>query len=1142
MTKILKIFINAMLAMFIGIVNIFAYEVGDIITFGSYPYYEDGTEKAIEWQILEKYDDGTALVISKYCLDVVQYNNKDVNITWEKSTIRKWLNNDFYKKAFKNADKNIIVESYLDSNDNSKFNTKGGEDTRDKLFLLSIEEAEKYFGRQEERRGYPTPYTNSKKADYGRKDYDGSCDWWLRSPGIVLSNAAFVIEDGNVDNRGANVTWNYIAVRIGFKINMNGIESPKSSSKNFVADAKNVQTKTLDKNYEVGDIIKFGSYPYYSNGTEKTIEWQILEKYEDGTALVISKYCLDVVQYNNKNVDVTWETSTIRKWLNKEFYKKAFKNEDKTLLIESYVVNKDNVEDETYGGNNTSDKMFLLSIDEANKYFGSKQERRGYPTPYVENNVNSKLGHLLPAKEYGGSCEWWLRSPGLDQDYAAIVSEDGSVDSTGDDVNEDEVAVRVAFKINLKNLKFPQNEDGGRKTQGNSYKIGDIIEFGSYPYYEDGTEKPIEWQILEKYNDGIALVISRYVLESAAYHETNKDVTWEKSTVREWLNNGFYNKAFRNVNRDLIIESYIKNKNNSGRVFDYRWNTKGGKDTRDKLFLLSIEEAEKYFSSYEARRGYPTPYAKISNEIYKLNDKYGGSCSWRLRSPGCAQFLSAYVKDDGSVEIEGAVAWVATGVRPALKINLKNLPKVESLKKTDTAMNKNYFNKENSQNVDILALRKGFHPDRTRVVFDISDACVWEETRFSDSFLLQIKGAVSKIDAKKIKIGHEIKKVDISSNKAGRTSIKIDKGSTGGYVQVQLLDNPYRIVIDVFKLKDGQTQDQQYEDYLAGKIDISKFEDLNKYNELLSEEDKQSEEEITEADRETVQDIKPLKQTAGKRIIVIDPGHGGDFEGTYFASGAFMGYEDKIQYIYETVDGKDQKIPLTRIITNDDRTYTEYITKQVPKYEKMVWEKKITLDQAKAIKAYFDKKKKSPFKVILTRETDEQLGRTLGSDLAYRGEFALKNKAVAFISMHVNFMGDDHKQECGARGFEIMYRSIGGDSDNGRLDYLKGDTPQEREKDRTLMVEAKEQGRNLANIVSGHLKKHFIEHQPPNIDKEMGRGWSIAVLRIARYPAILLETGYLCNREDRELLQKPDTNNKIAEALYNSLKQYFGIK
>ena len=201
----------------------------------------------------------------------------------------------------------------------------------------------------------------------------------------------------------------------------------------------------------IGDIIEFGSYPYYASRREKAIKWQILEKYDDGTALVISKYALDNVKYNETYTNVTWETSSIRKWLNNDFYNKAFRNADKSLIKESYVVNKDNAEYNTKGGNYTYDKMFLLSIEEAEKYFSRDKKRKLWPTPYARSR-NSKEGNLYISISYGGSCWWWLRSPGYNQNYAASVTYDGDVYSYGTNVNYDGYAVRVAFKINLKNL------------------------------------------------------------------------------------------------------------------------------------------------------------------------------------------------------------------------------------------------------------------------------------------------------------------------------------------------------------------------------------------------------------------------------------------------------------------------------------------------------------------------------------------------------------------------------------------------------------------------------------------------------------------------------------------------------------------
>lgn len=73
-------------------------------------------------------------------------------------------------------------------------------------------------------------------------------------------------------------------------------------------------------------------------------------------------------------------------------------------------------------------------------------------------------------------------------------------------------------------------------------KAGNIIEFGSYPFEADGTEKPIEWIILERYSDDTALLLSRYGLDSKRFDSSSNN--WEQSEIRAWLNNTFYNKAF----------------------------------------------------------------------------------------------------------------------------------------------------------------------------------------------------------------------------------------------------------------------------------------------------------------------------------------------------------------------------------------------------------------------------------------------------------------------------------------------------------------------------------------------------------------------------------------------------------------------
>lgn len=193
-----------------------------------------------------------------------------------------------------------------------------------------------------------------------------------------------------------------------------------------------------------GDTVLFGEYEQdnnTSNGKED-VEWLVLEV-KDGKALVVSKYALDCKQYNTSNTDVTWETCTLRKWLNNDFINAAFSSYEKAM-IPTVTVSAD--KNSTNPGNATQDQVFLLSITEANKYFGSDSARQCKPTDYAFANgayVNS----------VNGNCGWWLRSPGVTQysaHSAAYVHNSGGVYESGCDVNIGTSAVRPAMWISLK--------------------------------------------------------------------------------------------------------------------------------------------------------------------------------------------------------------------------------------------------------------------------------------------------------------------------------------------------------------------------------------------------------------------------------------------------------------------------------------------------------------------------------------------------------------------------------------------------------------------------------------------------------------------------------------------------------------------
>lgn len=198
------------------------------------------------------------------------------------------------------------------------------------------------------------------------------------------------------------------------------------------------------KNAEVGDVITFGSYEQddnTSNGKE-AIEWIVLAR-ENDRVLVVSKYCLDTKPYNEVTTDVTWETCSLRTWLNTEFYNEAFTSEEQSKIITTTVSADKNPEYNTNPGNDTQDKVFLLSIVEVKMYFKIRADRVAKPTKYAEN----KGVYVCD----DGSCYWWLRSPGSDSFYAADVADDGSIPLYGYYVDNVLRAVRPALWLEIDN-------------------------------------------------------------------------------------------------------------------------------------------------------------------------------------------------------------------------------------------------------------------------------------------------------------------------------------------------------------------------------------------------------------------------------------------------------------------------------------------------------------------------------------------------------------------------------------------------------------------------------------------------------------------------------------------------------------------
>ena len=222
----------------------------------------------------------------------------------------------------------------------------------------------------------------------------------------------------------------------------------------LLANDPNLSAAARDAKFSVGNYVTFGTYPQTSSGTDSTpIEWLVIDR--DGQkALLISRYALDAQPYNTSYEDMTWEECSLRTWLNGTFMNKAFSATEQSAILLTHVDNSGSqgYKWSTDGGNDTQDKIFLLSHAEANKYFDvttdndENTKSRVEPTAYaIENGAWTSSNNKTADGK--AAVRWWLRSPGYDLNLAAGVYTDGSLFYTS--VSSTSGSVRPALWVNL---------------------------------------------------------------------------------------------------------------------------------------------------------------------------------------------------------------------------------------------------------------------------------------------------------------------------------------------------------------------------------------------------------------------------------------------------------------------------------------------------------------------------------------------------------------------------------------------------------------------------------------------------------------------------------------------------------------------
>ena len=198
--------------------------------------------------------------------------------------------------------------------------------------------------------------------------------------------------------------------------------TPTSSSVSMPANSTVTSGALVSK---VNDEATLGTY------SEKDIEWQTLAiDQENGKALLIAKDCIVVMPYHSADsAEATWETSTLRAWLNAEFYETAFNSEDQLLILETELTTEPNSETGIAGGNDTIDKVFVLSEAEVRKYFATDE--------------------AMIAQFGGENVSWWTRTSGINIRSSVCTYKGGDLYTTGNHNDTEGVGVRPAMWISL---------------------------------------------------------------------------------------------------------------------------------------------------------------------------------------------------------------------------------------------------------------------------------------------------------------------------------------------------------------------------------------------------------------------------------------------------------------------------------------------------------------------------------------------------------------------------------------------------------------------------------------------------------------------------------------------------------------------
>ena len=709
-----------------------AYDFGSHVFFGRYEQDNDPDNgpEPIEWIVLDMDEAGSrALVISRYALDHRKYHDPGTHTSWEECTLRAWLNGEFFDSAFTPEEQAAVLLTHVENSHNTgdpKLYTKAGNDTEDRVFVLSYSEAHSLIALREGRMCSATAYAVARGADLSKQEFrvddELTATWWLRSPGNQRDTACRIGFAGTVGS--SRVSQTGLTVRPALWIDLTSVTPADGTAESEDADApaeeeadtapadvaptdaaladaapaeaapaeaasaeaapedaaladaapEDVEPNSPASAYVKGGIVVFGRYEQdnnMANGPE-AVEWIVLEMDKKaGRALLLSNHALDMQPYQRGGGKVSWENSTLRPWLNGEFLESAFTAEEQAaILAPSKIDDKKHSFNKTGSG---ADKLFILSVDEAYKYMPPQSPKNliCWPTDYAAAKT--------AGSDSSTPISWWMRTPGGKAGEVRGIGPEGY--SFNGKADREDVAVRPALWVDLSAaaLAEPEEEESLEETvpideaedTDDTVGVGDIITFGTW---EQDTDKrngpePIEWIVLEV-SGSKALVISRLGLVHCQYSQSSGGQTWANSTLRGTLNHDFYSTAFTAEEKNAILMTSVhEGKNQQDPAHP---STRIGSNTKDRIFILSYAEIIRYFPTAEERKCYVTEYTRKNANHSKSITGENYTCWYWLRNP-------AYDNNAGAVDWDGTIDTCFIShkygvARPCCWVDLTKLP------------------------------------------------------------------------------------------------------------------------------------------------------------------------------------------------------------------------------------------------------------------------------------------------------------------------------------------------------------------------------------------------------------------------------------------------------------------------------------